>query len=267
MSGLQLQCKCFYALDKAGVLKKRPALLSIFDDFFSAHIDVLKMQNFINIASIFAKHHNVVSSDQGPKSYFKHVECYFTEGITLPAEGEDYDMSGESRPTVEKRLPENARDLTLLLNTYKNVSFLRELTQGEWRIVNAIQDKFFKLMSNVSNMEALHPQDLALMIYCMGMLDIGRPASWALLEDALLKHFHKLKKIDFDQSLAGFYSSSKNRVSMTLHSMFIRCTMMNYALSPEDFILAASYLSKDRDRRDIDLNFWELAIKILMGYI
>lgn len=43
-----------------------------------------------------------------------------------------------------------------------------------------------------------------MIIYSMGILDIGKNATWNKLEELLLNNFHKLKKIDFDFVLAGF---------------------------------------------------------------
>jgi len=49
------------------------------------------------------------------------------------------------------------------------------------------------------------------------------------------------------------------------------CTMQNYAKQHEDFILAASYIAKERDKivsGKIDLkDFWAMALQVMMDYI
>jgi len=72
------------------------------------------------------------------------------------------------------------------------------------------------------------------------------------LEKLLLENFQKLKKIDFDNALAGFSLGSTKKGSMKLLKIFSLCTLQNYGSLPnrnhEDFILAASYIGKDRDK-------------------
>lgn len=49
------------------------------------------------------------------------------------------------------------------------------------------------------------------------------------------------------------------------------CTMQNYAKQHEDFILAASYIAKERDKivsAKIDLkDFWAMTLQVMMEYI
>jgi hypothetical protein len=62
---------------------------------------------------------------------------------------------------------------------------------------------------------------------------------------------------------------------MKLMKIFVMCSMQNYGnlanRSHEDFILAASYIAKDRDKiasDKIDLReFWDMTLDIMMDYI
>lgn len=57
--------------------------------------------------------------------------------------------------------------------------------------------------------------------------------------------------------------------------MFVMCSMQNYGAaanrSHEDFILAASYIAKDRDKiaqDKIDMReFWDMTLEIMMDYL
>ena len=86
-----------------------------------------------------------------------------------------------------------------------------------------------------------------------------------------MENFHKLKKIDFDFVLAGFNHGAQKKGSMKLMKMFVACVVQNYAsegnIKHEDFILAATSVSKDRDKQLTDKTFWELAVKVMMEYI
>ena len=67
--------------------------------------------------------------------------------------------------------------------------------------------------------------DLSMIIYCLGLLDQGSEELWQMLEELLIENFHKLKKIDFDNSLAGFRTGSQRKGSMHLLKMFTMCTI------------------------------------------
>ncbi len=113
------------------------------------------------------------------------------------------------------------------------------------------------------------------MIYGLGLLDCGHEETWNLLEEMLIENFQNLKKIDFDNALAGFCTGSLKKGSTKLMRIFVMCTMQNYGsitnMQHEDFILAASYIAKDRDKISsdkIDLrDFWAMTLNILMDYI
>lgn len=70
--------------------------------------------------------------------------------------------------------------------------------------MSALERKFVKL----ANVAAVSPADLTMMIYGLGLLDCGTEETWALLEKLLLENFQSLKKIDFDNALAGFCTGS-----------------------------------------------------------
>jgi hypothetical protein len=89
-----------------------------------------------------------------------------------------------------------------------------------------------------------------------------------------MENFGRLKKIDFDHCLAGFSLGSVKKGSMRLFKVFSMCAKQNYGApgpnrSHEDFILAASYIAKDRDKNISidDGEFWDLAVDVLMEYI
>lgn len=46
--------------------------------------------------------------------------------------------------------------------------------------------------------------DLSMFIYALGILDMGKPETWVLLEQLVFDNFLRFKKIDFDNSIAGF---------------------------------------------------------------
>jgi hypothetical protein len=110
-----------------------------------------------------------------------------------------------------------------------------------------------------------------MIIYSMGILDIGRNETWEILESLLFENFHRFKKIDFDFALSGFNSGATKKGSTKLMKLFIACVKQNYAsegnIQHEDFILAATSIAKDRDRNLGDKQFWELAVTVLMDFI
>lgn len=92
-----------------------------------------------------------------------------------------------------------------------------------------------------------------MIIYGLGHLDSGRPETWKRLEELLYDNFENLRKIDFDHTLAGFSLGSVKKGSSRLLKLFAMCAKQNYGQaganrSHEDFILAASYIGKDRDK-------------------
>ncbi len=58
---------------------------------------------------------------------------------------------------------------------------------------------------------------------------------------------------------------------MKLQKLFVMCALQNYAsegnIQHEDFILAATYIGKDRDRQLADKTFWVRTVEVLMSYI
>jgi hypothetical protein len=124
---------------------------------------------------------------------------------------------------------------------------------------------------SILSIKPIIPADLSMIIYSMGILDMGKNETWILLEQLLMENFHKLKKIDFDFVLAGFNHGATKKGSMKLMKMFVACVVQNYGsegnIKHEDFILAATSVAKDRDKQLNEKDFWELAVKILMDYI
>jgi hypothetical protein len=53
-----------------------------------------------------------------------------------------------SKEEVVKSMPNSPADLAIFINAYKNVSLVRELTEREWLIVKAIEEKFITLARN-----------------------------------------------------------------------------------------------------------------------
>ena len=112
--------------------------------------------------------------------------------------------------------------------------------------------------------------DLTMFIYCLGILDMGSGKTWQLLEQLLIENFEKLKKIDFDHALAGFNTGSTQKGSLKLLRIFTMTVLQNYGsdlnMQHEDFILAANYIGKDRDKKLSDNKFWLHLIKVLLDF-
>lgn len=45
-------------------------------------------------------------------------------------------------------LPDTLAELSLLINTYKNVCLIRDLSEGETKIVSLVESKFVSLLKN-----------------------------------------------------------------------------------------------------------------------
>ena len=69
--GSILQIKCIYSLEKAGLLKENPKLLSFLEEYFNEHFSDLESSNLITIANIFAKNH--LTSQR----YFELMEKFY----------------------------------------------------------------------------------------------------------------------------------------------------------------------------------------------
>jgi hypothetical protein len=74
-------------------------------------------------------------------------------------------------------------DLAILLNTYKNTSAHRKLTEKEWLVCQAIEEKFVSMLKqvldpNCQTKPVLMTADLTMFIYCLGILDMGSTQTW-----------------------------------------------------------------------------------------
>lgn len=80
---------------------------------------------------------NIISKHIGRSSkYFKCLEMQYC-------------------PDKEVRhLPESFMDLSLMFNSYKNVSADRKLTEKEWLIIDAIEEKFMRMIDQIFNPSA-----------------------------------------------------------------------------------------------------------------
>jgi hypothetical protein len=77
---LQLQCKCIYALDKAGQLKRHPEMLKKLHLIFSYYFEDLNLRNRIQIGNIFAKNELVVrEAEEGGFAFLGKVEDWLVK--------------------------------------------------------------------------------------------------------------------------------------------------------------------------------------------
>ena len=89
------------------------------------------------------------------KHYWGPLKGFKKAPVSAVRQDEDYDIDSEfsDLPKPEKLddshiAIENSADVAILLNAYKNASLIRDLTQGEWDIISALERKFVFLASS-----------------------------------------------------------------------------------------------------------------------